>query len=208
MSVNKPVPVSGMKRKRDSGKTKSHETKSKNRRTSSNDDNDPQAEVLRLESQILESRKHYNNIATLIHLSRDQNADHETVVLASVALCRIFTRFLSTGDMVKSKGMASSEALIVSWLKERYRECTKILLDEFLCSEHPAKQSVALTLLMRLVKEESKSQKDFSFKNSAIPSLVEALLLRPTEDASRDEFAEKYFNKFDDIRYQTFKSIK
>lgn len=210
MSGTKAAAVAGVKRKRESGKADRRESKSKTRRKSSSEegDGDLQAEILRLESQILESRRHYNNIATLLQLGKSQTADTETSILAAVALCRIFTRLLSTGDMVKSKGMAESEAVIVSWLKERYREYIRMLLEHFLPSEQPPKQSVALTLLMRLVKEESKEQKDFNIYKSPLPRIVDTVLHLPGDDPTRDEFVEKYFKKFDDIRISTFQSIK
>jgi U3 small nucleolar RNA-associated protein 19 len=198
----------GAKRKRDPSKPERREAKSKSRRKSpSEDGNDPQAEIVQLEAQILESRKHYNNIATLLQLARRPEAENEAPILAVVALCRVFSRLLATGDMVKSKGMGESEAIVALWLKERYKEFLDVLLNDFLQSDHPPKQSVALTLLMRLVQEEAK-QKDSRVKNGPLLRLVETLLLLPADDPNRDEFAEKYFKQFDDIRYYTFQTIK
>lgn len=198
-----------VKRKRDPRKPERRESKSKSRRKSpSEDGDDPQAGILQLEAQILESRKHYNNIATLLQLARQADAENEAPILAVVALCRVFSRLLATGDMVKSKGMGEAEAVIASWLKERYKEFLSLLLKDFLQSDHPAKQSVALTLLMRLVQEESKADKNYSVKNGPLLKLVETLLFLPADDPNRDEFAEKYFKQFDDIRYHTFKTIK
>jgi U3 small nucleolar RNA-associated protein 19 len=197
----------GVKRKRDSSKPERRESKSKSRRKSpSEHGDDPQAEILQLEAQILESRKHYNNIATLLQLARQSEAENEAHILAVVALCRIFSRLLATGDMVKSKGMGEAEALVASWLKERYKEYLDVLFNDFLQSDHPPKQSVALTLLMRLVKEESQ-RKDYTVKTGPLLRLIETLLLLPADDPNRDEFAEKYFKQFDDIRYHTFQTI-
>jgi U3 small nucleolar RNA-associated protein 19 len=199
---------SGVKRKRDPTKPERREAKSKSRRKSPSDDgNDPQAEILQLEAQILESRKHYNNIATLLQLARQPDAETEAPILAVVALCRVFSRLLATGDMVKSTGMGEAEGVVALWLKERYKEFLDVLLDDFLNSQHPPKQSVALTLLMRLVQEESK-QRDYSVKNGPLMRLVETLLFLPADDPNRDEFAEKYFKQFDDVRYHTFQTIK
>jgi U3 small nucleolar RNA-associated protein 19 len=199
---------SGVKRKRDPSKPERREPKTKSRRKSPSDDgNDPQAEILQLEAQILESRKHYNNIATLLQLARQPDAEHEAPILAVVALCRVFSRLLATGDMVKSRGMGEAEGVVALWLKERYKEFLDVLLDDFMKSQHPPKQSVALTLLMRLVQEESK-QKDYSVKNGPLMRLVETLLFLPADDPNRDEFAEKYFKQFDDVRYHSFQTIK
>jgi U3 small nucleolar RNA-associated protein 19 len=199
----------GVKRKRDPNKPVRRESKTKARRTSpSEEGDDPQAEILQLEAQIVESRKHYNNIATLLKTARQPDAENEAPILAVVALCRVFSRLLATGDMVKSKGMGEAEAVIAAWLKERYKEFTDVLMTDFLQSEHPLKQSVALTLLMRLVQEESKAQKDYSVKSGPLLKLVETLLFLPADDPNRDEFAEKYFKQYDDIRYYTFQTIK
>jgi len=199
----------GVKRKRDPSKPERREPKTKSRRKSpSEDGDDVQAEILQLETQILESRKHYNNIATLLQLARPSEADNEAPILAVVALCRVFSRLLATGDMVKSKGMPETEAVIVSWLKGRYQEYKDALLNGFLRSEAPPKQSVALTLLMRLVKVEATAQKDNNVKNGPLPRLIEALLQLPLDDPNRDEFAEKYFKIFDDVRFHAFQTIK
>jgi U3 small nucleolar RNA-associated protein 19 len=199
----------GVKRKRDPSKPERRESKTKSRRKSpSEDGNDTQAEILQLETQILESRKHYNNIATLLQLARQPEAENEAPILAVVALCRVFSRLLATGDMVKSKGMSEAEALIVSWLKGRYQEYKDVLLNNFLRSEALPKQSVALTLLMRLVKVEATAQKDHNVKNGPLPRLIEALLLLPLDDPNRDEFADKYFKQFDDIRFHTFETVR
>jgi U3 small nucleolar RNA-associated protein 19 len=199
----------GVKRKRDPSKPERRESKTKSRRKSpSEDGNDTQAEILQLETQILESRKHYNNIATLLQLARQPEAENEAPILAVVALCRVFSRLLATGDMVKSKGMGEAEALIVSWLKGRYQEYKDVLLNDFLRSEALPKQSVALTLLMRLVKVEATAQKDHNVKNGPLPRLIEALLLLPLDDPNRDEFADKYFKQYDDIRFHTFETVR
>lgn len=203
------VLASGTKRKRDPSKAERRESKTKSRRKSpSEDGEDIQTTIVQLEAQILESRRHYNNIATLIQLAKQPSAENEGSILAAVALCRIFSRLLVGGDMLKSKGMGEKEVVVVGWLKERYRELLDLLLADFLQSEEPAKQSVALTLLMRLVKEESQAQKDFTVKNSPFPRLVEILLSLPADDLNREEFAEKFFKQYDDIRYQTFQIIR
>ncbi|KAF2869259.1 CBF/Mak21 family-domain-containing protein [Massariosphaeria phaeospora] len=209
MPGSKATHLAGAKRKRESSKTGRPLTKSKTRRTSpSADGDDPQTEILQLEAQILESRRHYNNIATLLKRAQQQAEKHETAILAAVALCRVFSRLLSTGDMVKSKRMAESELVIVQWLKERHREYLDVLLDQYLRGGYAPKQSVALTLLMRMLKEESKAHKDHTLSNSPLTKLVDIILLLPEDDSTRDEFAEKYFKQFDDVRFHTFLSLK
>jgi len=203
--------LAGAKRKRDPSKPERRICHSKSRRMSSSDegnDRSIQTDIALLEAKILESRKHYNNIATLIQIARQTQSTDDAPILAAVALCRVFSRLLATDDMVRSKGMGETEAVVVAWLKERYREFLDLLLDGFLRSEHPPQQSVALTLAMRLVKEESKAAKDYAFKSGPLPRLIQILLSSPPDDLNRDEFVIKYFSQFDDIRFQTFQTIK
>ncbi len=209
MSGAKSASLAGVKRKRESSKPERSGSKSKSRaKPPSDDGDDAPSEIIRLETQILESRRHYNNIATLLKTARQSTGENEEPILAAVALCRVFSRLFATGDMLKSKGMGEAEATIVSWLKERYREYLDVLIEDFLRSESTPKQSVALTLIMRLIKEESKTQKSYSLKNGPLSRLIQVLLYLPVDDPNRDEFAEKYFNLYHDIRYQTFQTIK
>jgi U3 small nucleolar RNA-associated protein 19 len=209
MSGSKVPGLTGVKRKRESNKVERPRIKSRTRRKSpSAEETDPQAEIQHLEAQVLESRRHYNNIATLLQKSKNQDPEDEASILAAVALCRVFARLLSTNDMVKSKGMAASEVVIVQWLKERYREYQDILLDHYLRGEHASTQSVALTLLMRLVKEESKTEQEYNWKHGPFSRIVEAILMLPEDNSTKEEFVEKYFKQFDDIRFHTFKAVK
>ncbi|KAI8939944.1 hypothetical protein NX059_003670 [Plenodomus lindquistii] len=209
MAGTKIASTAGVKRKRDPSNPERRESKSKSRRKASSDHGDDvQTDIALLEAKILESRKHYNNIATLLQLARQSEPENDAPILAAVALCRVFSRLLATGDMIKPKGMGEAEAVVVSWLRERYREFMDVLLDDFLPSDNPPKQSVALTLVMRLVKEESKAEKDYKLKNGPLPRLVQILLSLPEDDLNRDEFVDKYFKQFDDIRFQTFQTIK
>lgn len=212
MSGTKSAGLAGAKRKRDPSKPERRTSHAKSRRTSAGDEGDNgdniQADIALLEAKIIESRKHYNNIATLVQLARQSQPESDGPILAAVALCRVFSRLLATGDMTRTKGMAETEVVVVSWLRERYHEFIDLLLDGFLRGEHPPQQSVALTLVMRLVKEESKAHKDYTLKSGPMPRLVQTLLSLPLDDLNREEFVAKYFSQFDDIRFQTFQTIK
>ena len=124
MPGTKTASAGGVKRKRDPAKAQLREAKSKKRQKSpastsadEGEGEDVQARILQLEAQILESRRHYNNIATLLQLAT--KTDDDVPVLAAVALCRVFSRLQAAGDMVKSKGMGDAEATVVAWLRER-----------------------------------------------------------------------------------------
>jgi U3 small nucleolar RNA-associated protein 19 len=102
---------------------------SKAKRSKNEESEDSQEQIILLETQILESRKHYNNIAKLI--STLQNSENATTVIlaAAVSLCRVFCRLMAGGSMSNSKGMAENEAVIVDWLRARYDEYTEAVLS-------------------------------------------------------------------------------
>ena len=197
------------KRKRESSKLEDRtqlKTKSKKNTATSKED-DPQAAILLLETQILESRRNYNNITTLISIIKQKDTKEETVVFAVVALCRIFCRLMAAGCFVKSKGTPEAEIIIIQWLKEKYHEYVDILLVDFLRSDTASKQNIAFTLLMRLIEQESKGEGEYNWRKGLLASLVEVLLLLPEDDPIRQEYAEKYMKTYDDLRFYTLQSI-
>lgn len=190
--------AAGKKRKRpekDGQKTKSKKTA----KASSHDTDDQEERILQLEAQVLESRKHYNNIAALLSLAKSGS---DTSVLARVAICRIYCRLLAAGSLKVIGGAAESELVIVRWLKAR--------LDEYLELVLAASQlnSTTLTLVMRLVKEEIKEEGTSAWENGIFPRLTQALLTSGSStEALRAEYNLKYFQEYDDVRFQTLGCI-
>ena len=205
MAVGK---MAGVKRKRENGTSKSNGTmrRAKISPTSSTDDDDQLANILDLESQIQESRRHYNNIATLISILRKEN--DEAAKAAAVALCRIFVRLMTAGAIERRKGLEQTELVIVQWLQDRYQEYTGLLLETF-GEDQQEGDSFLLTILMRLVKAEAgesrgQEQRDASWKRGLFRRTLSALLQCAAEPGhARDEFTEKYVTQYDDIRYYT-----
>lgn len=89
---------------------------------------DDMAEILGLEEQISQSRKYYNNIATLISMLNAEEPDRQPNLLAAVSLCRVFARLIAGGNLTDSSRAAENEKIIVAWLKERYQEYQRALL--------------------------------------------------------------------------------
>ncbi|GME22231.1 Ribosome biogenesis protein noc4 [Neofusicoccum parvum] len=210
MPLMAPDAVAGHKRKRVADKG-SHEKRTKSKSSSkaaAADGDDEQSRILLLESQITESRRHYNNIVELVALAKDDGAE-ESAVLAIVALCRVFCRLLAAGNLKKSKGLPDSEIMIIQWLKERYKEYTDVLLN-LLRSGEPVQQSTALTLAMRLVKEETSSQKgdgDEAWRQGLFAQLVHSLLASAEVENAREEFVEKFVEEYADVRFFTLHAI-
>ncbi|KAB2571315.1 Nucleolar complex protein 4-like protein A [Lasiodiplodia theobromae] len=206
-----PEALAGHKRKRVVEKgaaEKRSKSKASSKNAATDGDDDEQARILLLESQITESRRHYNNIVELIKLAKDDGAE-ESATLAIVALCRVFCRLLVAGSMKKSKGLPDSEVMIIQWLKERYKEYADVLL-QLLKSGNPILQSTALTLAMRLVKEETSAQKgsgEDAWRNGLFYQLVYALLASTSAEHAREEFVEKFIEEHDDVRFYALVAI-
>lgn len=191
--------AAGKKRKRPERDGEKKVKSKKTAKVTSNDGDDQEEQILQLEAQVLESRKHYNNIVTLLSFAKN---DSDTSVLARVAICRIYCRLLAAGSLQPSHGAAESEIVILRWLKTR--------LDEYLAVVLAASElnSTSLTLVMRLVKEEIKQQGTSAWENGIFPRLTQALFTSgASAEALRGEYNLKYFQEYDDVRYQTLGCI-
>src|SRR5579862_6071183 len=91
-------------------------------------DGNAQSRISQLESQITESRRHYNNIAVLLSISHGNGRKDGEDLAAAVSLCRVFCRLMVNGNMSVTKGANDAEVTIVHWLKERYDEYLELLL--------------------------------------------------------------------------------
>jgi U3 small nucleolar RNA-associated protein 19 len=102
---------------------------SKRRAVAENESTESMARILELEEQISESRKHYNNIATLISmLSKDGSGINPDLAVA-VSLCRVFSRLIAGGNLTEASNAAENEKIVVAWLRERCREYQRLLVS-------------------------------------------------------------------------------
>ncbi|KAF1346975.1 CBF/Mak21 family-domain-containing protein [Delphinella strobiligena] len=173
--------------------------------SAASEEEDVQAHILSLETAILESKKNYNNIATLIDIC-EQKTDGSNIT-AAVALCRVFCRLMVAERMIKKHGMPESEMQAVDWLKGRFKDYVSILCD-LLAIE--SLQNTSLTLLMRLVKEETQQdgkRAEQAWRTGVFANLLQALVDEEEAEAAREEFVEKYVEEHDDVRYFTFYHI-
>lgn len=173
---------------------------------------DSASAILLLEQQILESRKNYNRIITLLDFAKDQNSQHDDTssVLALVALCRVFCKLIVLGNLSKSRQTPENETAIVQWLNERYADVKDALLT-ILSGDDISRQITALTLLMRLVKadaESSKSSEESTWRNGTFTKVVERLIQSETTADVREEFTQSYVEEFSDVRYYTFARLR
>ncbi|KAL8916836.1 MAG: hypothetical protein Q9208_008323 [Pyrenodesmia sp. 3 TL-2023] len=166
---------------------------------------DVEDEILLLESQILESRQHYNKVATLLSYCQD-HVHRRRSITAAVALCRIFCRLLALGSMSKANQAAEHEVVIVQWLQSQLGSYEEALLGLTTAAD-PGVQNTAVTLLMRLLKAESESPNAHAeniWRDGTFASLISRLIGTGIADAVREEFVVKYLRPYPDVRYYTF----
>ncbi|KAI1269253.1 CBF/Mak21 family-domain-containing protein [Xylariaceae sp. FL1019] len=171
------------------------------------DDNAFEDEILQLESKILESKKNYNNITTLIDRAKSIDEDPDQAIFASVSLCRVFLRLYAAGSLSRKPGQSDRDATVLQWLKARLSEYRKLLVSAL---EHEESASTALTLAMRLLKADYQNVVDKG-NNAAFPKpflqdIIAAIVGQGFEDV-QEEFCEKYVGQFADLRYYTFQSL-
>jgi U3 small nucleolar RNA-associated protein 19 len=203
------VADAALKRKRKGGlQAAKKRPRSNSNESSSSDGEDEQSKILLLENGILESRKNYNNITTLIEISRKQDDSVETAVVAAVSLCRVFIRLLASGNLSKKKDASEKDKTIMRWLRERLGEYKGSLLPLLKRDEAAL---TALTLSMRILKAEAEhlhSGAEYTFPTAFFAEIVSALVQPEVDDNVREEFMEKFVNEHDDIRFYTFKSVR
>lgn len=82
-----------------------------------------------LENQVAESRKYYNNIATLISMLNVDQSVKKPELAVAVSLCRVFSRLMAAGNLSESSRDAENEKIVVAWLKERCSEYQRALMS-------------------------------------------------------------------------------
>ncbi|KAI9694417.1 MAG: hypothetical protein M1822_000033 [Bathelium mastoideum] len=161
-------------------------------------------DILLLESQVAESRKNYNNIAKVLSIYTKARKDDERTI-AAVALCRVFCRLIAAGEMSKRRGAPETEMTIMEWLKARFEEYIGHL-KAMLADVDESKQGTALTLIMRLVKEEA-IRDECTWRSGLFFELFQTLLSNSSSRFARYELVKNYIETYDDVRFFTLQCI-
>lgn len=198
------------KRKRESVQGKSKEAKSRKAPKATTVE-DAQSRILLLEEQILQSRENYNNIVELQKLVDQADKKPKTSTVAAVALCRVFCRLIAGESLVEQQGASKEDSQVVQWLKARLRDYVSRLAS-WIGSPDATKESTALTLLMRIVKEEALGSDDgeraWRDDTSTFICVVRTLLQETEAEGARQEFVDKFVEEHDDVRFYTFAAVK
>lgn len=189
------------------------------------DETSVQERILLLESQIGESKKHYNNIVQLIEIAKkktneedederddedkedDEDDEQNPSLMAAVALCRVFMRLLAAGSLNLNRSMSDKEVVVVKWLKDQLVEYETVLLN-FLGGNSGDAASTALTLAMRLLQAEGQSRRKKSggpndeetyvFPQPFLTSIVRGLVLAPAklDSETAEGLADEFVEKY------------
>ncbi|GKZ75464.1 hypothetical protein AnigIFM56816_000117 [Aspergillus niger] len=165
------------------------------------------ADIQQLEDQISESRKYYNNIATLISMLNVDGSSKPNMTVA-VALCRVFSRLIAGGNLTETSRAAENEKIIVAWLKERCREYQKLLLS-IIRESDSSSQTSALTLCLCLINERAThlpGDNTQEWTSGLFKGIFEAVVEAKNGKAVLSEFIEKT-KEFEDVRYYTFMQL-
>ncbi|CAI7590539.1 unnamed protein product [Penicillium glandicola] len=201
-----PAPVmDSSSKKRKSGKNASGPS-SKRRAVAEDNFAEKLSTIQELENQIAESRKGYNNIATLLSmLNVDKSAEKPEMAVA-VSLCRVFSRLIAGGNLTESSRAAENEKIVVAWLKERCLDYQNALVA-IIREADASSQIAALTLSMRIVKERlahipgaENNVWSTGFFKDIFAAIVEA---QNGQDLQAEAVA-KFVKEYEDVRYYTF----
>jgi U3 small nucleolar RNA-associated protein 19 len=195
--------TSSSKRKRDAPAEK---ITKRQRAASSEDEEDPNAEILLMEQGILESKKNYNNITVLLRKAADLTPGNPEAMLSTVALCRIFMRLLAQGSLVSKKSLSEKDQIVVRWLRDQFGQFKDVLLD--LLGEDDV-AATGLTLCMRILKSEGEYLRDepvYAFPREFFGRIVKNIIASENDEL-RKIYIEDFAEQYDDIRYYTFASV-
>lgn len=173
----------------------------------STDDTADDGDVLALEGEIVASPKSSGpHIDRLIKLCASQQND---AVMAGVALCRAFCKLMIAGAMSKSDRENPEQEQTRRRMRVQYNAFVASL-GKWLVTEDVTKQSTGLTLLMRLVKQETTEEvrrAEQVWTTGAFFQLMEVLVSGSASEDVLGEFTETYLEAYDDVRYFTFKVV-
>ncbi|KAG0326229.1 hypothetical protein BGZ99_009855 [Dissophora globulifera] len=176
---------------------------------SAKDVKDTIEQIRLLERQVAESKTNLNNIVTLVQFSE---SDSPKVIHAAIhALFRVFSPMLSRGELQKPKKTSAEDkkATVTLWLRDNYIKFLNRTCD-ILNMPEAGLQVPALKILMDLVKLESAYLTVVSgghhFANDLFQRVVDALLnCTNMSQPLLNEFTEKYFGYYDDLRFYFLK---
>lgn len=168
-----------------------------------------QGSIADLEAAILESKKNYNKISDLLALAQRRDGDEDVTSEASVALCRVFVRLLTSGALTLRKDLTQKEQVVGQWLRQRLTSYKQLLLSLFSDAKSgPSSLRLAMTVLKAEGRYLNSNSTGYTFPKSSLDAVLREILIHEHESPVRVEFYSSFLNDFDDIRFYTFKLMR
>ncbi|KAJ5936624.1 hypothetical protein N7466_003074 [Penicillium verhagenii] len=200
-----PAAVDASKKRKSS---KNAGAPSKRRAVAEDDFAETLSTIEKLENEIAESRKHYNNIATLISMLNVEKSAKNPDLAVAVSLCRVFSRLMAAGTFAESSHAAENEKIVAAWLKERSLEYQRALVA-IMREADSTSQITALTLSMRLIKERITHipGAENIVWSTNFRDILEAVVGGRDNQDLQTELITKFLKEFEDVRYYAFWQI-
>lgn len=158
--------------------------------------------IANLEQEIHASQRHWNNIAILIDLARQEQASKRAVLPATTALCHVFSRFFMEGRLGNTKGPSArnrDQYELKRWLQDRLEDYLRVLWK--LMKENTEDyQSLGMALTMELASRQLQNDSpDGSGSRTVFGQLVRLVLRHRSQERLCDQFVDVYVQQFDDV---------
>lgn len=163
------------------------------------------ASLLAMEHDILESKKNYNLIPSLLLQMQEMSGTSEGMRVA-VSLCRVFSRLFAQGSLTPNKSLSEKDTVVVHWLKEQYSTFKRILRSYSTGSTSTTLSASLETRMLAMRAEARHSNALRPFQDDLRDLILDLLSADSSEYIG--EFAAEFILKYEDVRFYTFKHIK
>ncbi|KAI9271603.1 CBF/Mak21 family-domain-containing protein [Phascolomyces articulosus] len=152
----------------------------------------------------LSDKANLNNVVQLMDLTSSSKTTNAQVIHAAMhALHRVFSRFMTNGDLNPPNDPSSATGKVTLWLTSQFTSYLK-RLRQLLSDQEPGLQVPALKILMTLVKTQSEYANKMA--NDQLQPIVYAMVWNKNLSAPlHKEWIEKYVNAYDDVRYHFYR---
>ncbi|XP_078163578.1 LOW QUALITY PROTEIN: CCAAT-binding factor [Carex rostrata] len=160
-------------------------------------------EVRKLGNDLLSSRVHLNNLPVLLSFVSPSPHSREFAVEAMISIQSFFVPLLS--EMKSTGDDQDPETVFKSWLKERFNEFMRSLVEVAVSSEtDDALNEVVLDTFMDIIKLGKNGSFQFDFYQNLIKSIIHSA--SPIDDLLN--LLQSKFFKYADVRYFTYTSME
>lgn len=174
------------------------------RKVDDTQDTSARDKIAKLEAELSDGQSSLNNIVHLLDLANSSSVS--TIEQSQISLYKVFKKLIALKKLDKpTKGDTPT---IVAWLRERYAEYQKNLLES-LQNKKSALQLSATLLYLRLMRDDPLNANPGQFPVEQYGRLVIAMLNSDKlHEATKHSFREDYLQEFDDLRFYFYRFVE